>query len=315
MASENRQLPKSNIKRNAALTAAKIRNDELVLAEQGYLSTGTGSTTAKLEFIQPLYATASTLVANTKAASMLATRVKNKSLAILKKGCTRFIKVFVEAAEDGDFPTTDYSYYHLDSKGNLPAMTTEEEIITAASFLISGEASRVADGGAAMSNPAIALIITRNTRLQIDASAERFASDAFQNAERALNDLNDKADEALLFVYNEVETHFSNLSNSATRVEGRKWGIKYVKSGSPKIVTGKVEDVATGEGIAGADIYFDNGNNTAESGAGFTYTLNTTLMDVQKLIATHPDYILYEANVTLVEGANLVADIKMTKKP
>jgi hypothetical protein len=315
MASENRQLPKSNIKRAAALTAAKIRNDELVLAGQGYLSTGTGSTTAKLEYIEPRYILASTALANAKSAEMLATAVKNASLALLKRGCSRFIKVFVEAAEDGDFPITDYAFYHLDGKGTLPAMTTEEEIKTVATNLITGETARVAAGGAAMTNPSIAMIITRNTRLQIDASAQRFAADANVEAERALDGLNALADEALLFVYNEVETHFSNLSKSATRVEGKKWGIKYVKSGSPKIITGKVTDVDSSEGIAGADIYFDNGNNSDESGVDFTYTLNTTLMNVQKLIATCPGYFDWSEDVTLIEGENLVVEIKMKKKP
>jgi hypothetical protein len=315
MASERRQLPRSNVKRNIALTAAKARNTELVDAGMGYLSTGTNSTTAKLEYIEPLYRVGSILVASCKSADMTAVVTKNKSIALLKRGNKRFIKVFVEAAEDEEFPLTDFAYYHLDATGNLPDMTTEDEIKAVAANLIAGEAARVAAGGAPMSNPGIGVIVSRNTRALIDSSAQRFTADAYADAERALDALNEKADEALLFVYNEVETHFSNLTNSATRVEGKKWGIKYVKAGSPKVVSGKVSDVDSGDGIAGADVYFDNGNNSDESGVDFAYTLNTTLMDVQKLIATCPGYFDWSEDVTLIEGENLVKDIKMTKKP
>jgi hypothetical protein len=312
MASEKRQLPKSNIKRNIALAAAKARNDELVLAGIGYLTTGINSTTAKLEYIEPLYRNAFNLVAKTYSAEMLATTNKNDSITKLKKGCSRFIRVFALAVDDDEFPKSDFAFYSLDSNGNVPLMNTEEEIKTVAANLIAGEAARVAAGGTPMGFPSISVIIARNTLLQSDASAQRFASDVFVNAERALKALNPKADEALLFVYNEMETHFSNLPKSAIRDEGRKWGIKYVKKGSKKKVSGKVLDSITMLQIIRADVSFANGNNDDLS-TDTGYSLDTTLMNVQQLTATCAGYMPFAEDVTLIENENLVYDIIMVK--
>jgi hypothetical protein len=135
-----------------------------------------------------------------------------------------------------------------------------------------------------------------------------------KNAETALNGLNEIADNTILFIWNEVETKYGDKPKPTQRDFARLWGVKYARAGGHKIVSGDTIDEATGEGIAGVEIYFDNGNNSAESGLDYKFSLNTTLMDVQKLIATHPDYVLWEGNETLVEGENLVITIKMTRR-
>ena len=164
-----------------------------------------------------------------------------------------------------------------------------------------------------MNNPAIAKVISRNNTLLADLSAQRLADDAMVAAERALNLLNPDADDTIVFVWNEVEAHFSNLKPPAVRVEGRKWGIIYNRVGDTKIVTGTVRDSVTLAIIAGVLIYFENGINEAISDAEGKFSLSTTLMDVQKLIATHPLYANYEVTVTLVEGENLTVEILMVK--
>jgi len=312
MASENRQLPVSNKKRNPALTNAAARYNELLAQGTDYLSTDTST---KLTTNTPIYNTAFNLVATKKGIKMNKVAVSGASLEKLKRVNSRFIQVFALAVEDEEFPVSDFAFYQLDSKGNVRTMDSEEQIQAVAANLIAGEIARVGAGGAAMTNPAIAKVIARNNQFLLDESAERVADDAFVAAERALEALNDSADDTILFVYNEVETHFSNLAKSSQRVEGRKWGINYARVGSSKIVSGTVTDIDTNLPIESVEVYFENGNNTDETNVRGEYSLSTTLMDAQKLNAEHPLYAIFNVTVTLVEGSNLTVDIKMRKLP
>lgn len=307
---EGRRLPDSNIARNLALRNAWTKNDDL-----GIASFLTAATKLKLNTIQPLYKAAMDDVATKEALEMRATNAKDASGVKLKRCCSRFIQVFGLAVEDEEFEPGDFHFYHLDANGNVPEMDTDDKIKTVAENLITGEAARVAAGGAAMSNPAIAKIITLNTRFLSDLVLQNAAKDALKTAERAVNNLNAQADDAILFVWNEVETHYGNLAKDSQRAEGRLWGIVYIRVGSTKTITGRTIDSVTLLPVEGADVQFENGNNVAESNALGEFTFTTTLMDVQNIIATQPLYENFTEAVTLVEGENMEVEIRMVKKP
>lgn len=311
MASESRKKPESNVTRNTALTKAKEENDDLVAAGTSFLS---AATTAMLNTTQVAYKEAYDTVAEKSNDDVLASDKLEKAAALLKRGCSRFIQVLVLAVEDGDFPAANLHYYHLDSSGKLPNMNSYDEIQNCAANLISGEAARVAAGGAAMANPNIGVITHRNTAFLDCRTTKRATTMALTAAETALNKLNADADETILFVWNEVEAHFSNLSPAARRVQGRIWGIIYAKVGGTKEVSGTVKDSLSGNDILDANVFFENGVNDALSDA-HGYKLNTTLMDTQILLATHPLYVDFKVSVVLVEGENPVVNIVMVKKP
>jgi hypothetical protein len=54
-------------------------------------------------------------------------------------------------------------------------------------------------------------------------------------------------------------------------------------------------------------------NNGISDASGYKFT--TSLMDVQKLIATHPLFTDFSVDVTLVEGQNATVDISMVPLP
>lgn len=309
MSSEKRKLPDSNIKRNYALKKAKRYNDNLKTPT--YLST---STETKMNDMQPMYSTAYSDVTKLTAKDMRATELLISSRKKLHKASSRFIKVFALAVDDDEFDASDFLFYHLYQAGHLPAMETDDELSTATDNLISGEAARVAKGGIPMSNPDIAKIIMLNTAFNKNKVDKNLSITNLTAAEYYLNSLNTKADEVILFVYNEVETNFSNLSNAAIRVQGKLWGIPYVKVGGTKIIRGKVTDINSGANITDALIYLSGGRNQYESDIN-GYELSTTLMDVQYLISEHPLYKSTRREIKLVEGKNSVADIVMKLKP
>jgi hypothetical protein len=163
-----------------------------------------------------------------------------------------------------------------------------------------------------MSNPAIAAIVSRKATFIDSDNANNSAKENLKNAQAALKALIPAADKTLLFGWNEVETKYSDKDKPTQRSYSELWGVKYARAGSAKILSGKVLDSVSREIITDADISFLNGNNEATSTAD-GYTLDTTLMGVQQLTATHPLYIDFSADVTLVENENLTYDIIMVK--
>jgi hypothetical protein len=307
MASEKRRLPNSNLNRRTALNNAKEMNDLLGLSSFLCLETK-----AKLNYIQPLYNIAMQNIAKTSSAEMKATSDLSINREKLRRLCSRFVQVFKLAVEDKEFPVADFAYYKLDSKGNVPVMDTDAEISAVAHNLIFGENARVTSGGEPMAMPALAKVIKLTNLFELNCRTQNRAISAMLDAKRAVQLLNPKAKDAILFVWNEVETRFSNLKFAAIRVQGRLWGIVYVKQGSTKKITGTITDNETGEIIIGATIYFESGNNDDESDAnGFKF--NTSLMDIQKLVCEHPLYMPWHEEIKLVENENLKVDIRMIK--
>ena len=305
--SESRQKPNSNVKRNSALTIALAEHTRLGTAS--YLS---ADTKTKLTTNQPIYKAAFDDVFSKSNVDFNNSALLEIAAGKLRRGGARFIKVFVLAVDDEEFPVANLQLYHLDSNGNVPPMITYDQIQEVAANLISGEAARVAAGGTPMSMPAISKIITLNNTFLAARAAKNASESALTTAQATLNGLNAAADDTILFVWNEVESHFSNLAHPALRVQGRLWGIVYERKGSTKLVKGTLKDSVTGLEILDATVYFDNGNNEALSGAD-GYELSTTLMGIQKLIASHPLYLEFSVDVDLVEGENPVVDIVMVK--
>lgn len=311
MATESREKPKSNVKRNSALQKAIVKRDAMETAGTNFL---TPDTDGKLVYIAPVYKAAIITVNTGEAAQLAATTAMDIAAFKLKRVCSRFITVFGEAVTDEEFPASDFALYHLDSKGNVPLMDTNDRIKSVAEYLVSGESARVALGQTAMSNPPIAKVIILFNIFILAVAAQNAAMAASIAAKQALNGLKTLADEAILMVWNEVETKYGLLPNPALRVQGRLWGISYVRVGSKKIVTGKVTDSVSGSSLDDVLIYFENGNNDATSDAT-GYSLETTLMDAQVLIATKVGYFDFSLPVTLVENVNPVIPIVMIKKP
>ena len=310
MASESRQLPRSNVKRNSALLNAKTKNDALGIAS--FLTTDTQT---KLNYIQPLYKSAMDTLAVRRSIEMNSTIALNATGVLLKRMCSRFVQVFGLAVNDEVFTDADFAFYHIDSKGNVPVMNTDDEVKTVAENLVTGEAARVAAGGTPMSMPSIAEVIALQTTFLANLATHNIAISNMTTAEAAVNGYNTLVDEAILFVWNEVETHFSTLTNAVIRVQGRLWGIIYVRTGGNKTITGKVTDHTTGLPIEGVNVSFENGTNDAVTDASGNYEFTTTLMDVQKLLAEHLLYLGFSEDVTLLEGVNPVFNISMVLKP
>ncbi len=309
MSSEIKFIPRTNASRNTFLTAAINKHIAL-----GVASILTPTTATKLVAQQPAYKLAMAAIGPLKAVYYNSAHDKEAKGVACAMWSSHFIQTFFMGVQRGVFAVGDLAYYGLDENGTLPDMSSEEKILEVAQKIVDGDINRMAVAGAvAMSMPTAAEVKAKKVAFETARTATNNALDALKQAQIACNALNGAADELIRFLQGEIETHFSNLPRATMRDEARLWGMKYTKGGSDKKVTGVVTDAANGLAIEGAVVRFANGLNEDETTVAGAYAINTTLMDVQDLIAEHPLYKTYTEPQTLVEGTNPVINIKMVR--
>ncbi len=309
MSSESRSLPNSNSGRMRTLDAAGAKNTAM-----GVGTILTNPTKARLVSINVTYRSKFDLIGASKHDMALLTSQKSGFAAACKKVCSHFIQVFNLAIDRGIFVPADRAFYKLDiTTGNVPDMNTDEDIIEVAKDLIKGESDRTNAGGIKMTMPDIQEVQVAFDNLNNIVMPHSTAVDAYDQAQENLNALNTEADAVIKKVWDEVETFYNEESPASQRQNARQWGVIYVQVGSPKTITGTVRDATTNELLAGASVFFSNGNKTATSGLNGTFELNTTLMNDQEINAEDDLYNDYTSIVTLVENENATVNILMVK--
>jgi hypothetical protein len=158
---------------------------------------------------------------------------KNKDyLRIMKKAklyISHFIQVVNMAILRGELPVSERSFFSLDEdEKKTPTLQTEMEIIEWGKLIIDGEEIRKAKGKSPITNPTIAVVKVRYEQF-IDSY--KFQKTLQKNYHRALDKLAEMrhtADEIILQVWNEVEEHFSGLSDDERRKNSAEYGVSYV---------------------------------------------------------------------------------------
>lgn len=309
MSAETRQLPNSNITRKSAIDKAKAK--DTAMGAGSFLTTPTKN---RLTAIKTNYQNAYNAIALRKHDMVVLTDQKSGFAGKCEMNNSHFVQVFNLAILRGVFVKEDRAYYHIDvNSASVPEMENDGQRIQVGSDLITGETNRVAAGGAAMAMPPIADITLARTDLNNILMPHSTAVDAYDAALEAIDDLNEEADAVIKKVWDEVETFHNEEEPSSQRQNAREWGVVYVLRGSNKTVSGKVLDIDTNLPIAGAKVFFANGNKTVISDDEGNYTTTTTLMGDQHLLAESDLFDDYNEEVTLVENENLIWDIKMKK--
>jgi hypothetical protein len=129
----------------------------------------------------------------------------------------------------GELPPGERSFFKLDEdEKKTPALQTEAEVIEWGNNIINGEEIRKAKGRSQITNPTIAVVKVRFEQF-IDSC--KFQKTLQKNYHRALEKtaiMRPTADEIILQVWNEVEKHFSDLSDEEKRAKSTEYGISYV---------------------------------------------------------------------------------------
>lgn len=307
MAYEGKQTPNSNITRRAFINASFAKNAALGAAS--FLTTATKN---RLIAIHTSYNSRYDALAARKYDLGVSTNNKNVLAATSRMLNSHFVQVFNLGVERNVFAKEQRAFFQIDiNSQSVPDMGTEAQAVQVGSDLVTGDAARVAAGGAAMAMPSIADVTTAYTDFNTIMMPHSTATDAFDAAQEALDSLNEEADKVIKKVQDEVDTFYNEEEPASQRDNAREWGVIYNLVGSPKKVSGTVRDSVTGLPIAGAEVRFFNGNNKVNSAADGSYELSTSLMGDQALTATSTPYTDYSETITLVENEDKTWDIIM----
>jgi hypothetical protein len=141
---------------------------------------------------------------------------------------THFIRVMNMAIFRGDLPAETRAYYGLATNDStVPSLNTENELLSWGRRIIEGEEFRIKKGGSPITNPTIAVVKVRFGQfldgLSYNLTLNKKTTDCAQGNEQ----IRKEADEVILLIWNEVETHFSNHIAEEKRKECEKYGLVY----------------------------------------------------------------------------------------
>ena len=233
----SRRLPNSNESIWLALYKAKYRCDNL----PDYGNILTAKTTLRLQTIYTKYEVSRNELNKRLGISALATKDKDMSVYTLRLMNSHYIQVLNFMIADKIFPATYRTYYriHINSEA-IPNQRADKAVTMLSERIIDGEALMIDAGGKAIPYPELPFI---QNGLDLLINKMNFQTNALYDSretKKKLKALNPEAMGVIKKVWDEVETYFNEESKSSLRVDSRIWGLVYVRSGHPAIITAQI---------------------------------------------------------------------------
>ena len=257
-----RRLPNSAATRLKAMRTGKDRKDAIPAP---LVIPYTAATAAKLDLFYPAYklkveAMELALQAQTNvSATVQDTRQMAEWLI------SDFFSALQSAIRRKLFNATVRAYYGLAvSDEKIPRIKTEADIVFWGDKAATGEAARIAAGGAAITFPSIAEVNTAVNNFKNPNQAQANAKEAYDAAQEAVEADKAEADKLILKMWNETETAFDDGDKPSMRRKAREWGVIYVptpgETPSPDdySIIGTITDAATGNPINEVVVAIEN---------------------------------------------------------
>lgn len=311
MSSITRQLPRSLDSRYEVLGAARTKRDSLPPAN----SVLRAQTSTDLDdfFIHLQTARAQRLAA--KQVYVANTQSKNVLVKKLRMFTSHFIQNLNHAIEREEITADARVFYNLDENdATVPAMLKEQEVITWAQNVVTGEANRIAAGGTALTQPSAAQIGTMLTATSAALAQQSLLYEAYNAIQEQLASHYTELDNFIKKLWAEIESAFADDPDAGSRrVKAEQWGIVYRTQGNPVAVNIEVLDATTNEPLQDAEIAFQQAGfevSTAENGNA---QIHTTYVGTDTVTIEHLDYTTQTQAITLKEGENINLVIKLVK--
>ena len=142
---------------------------------------------------------------------------------------SHFMQVMNFMIQRGELPDKTRKFFSLSTKTKgIPALVTDNDLLEWGQRLVEGDMERQKAGGKMITNPTAAVVRVHYEQF---ASAFHIQKDLQKITHQTLDKLasmRDQADEIILAVWNEVETHFENLPDDQKRNHAVEYGLKYV---------------------------------------------------------------------------------------
>lgn len=299
--------PQSNFERLEALEAAKTKADATPAADLAF----SADTLTRLNSFLPVFRTEVQQVGSALSAQTAATVIANAAKANTRMHISHFFQVFNLGVQRGVYTAQERAYFNLDvNSADLPRLVTEQEIATWGQRVATGDAARIAAGGAAMSNPTAADVATAYTAYIAAQSDQSTKKDAYDHEQEDVNALDHDADELIADIWDEVEFTFRKESAPSKRRKAREYGVRYIPSPgeapSPEdySIQGTVTDNHTGNPLPGVLILLNATDIYTATDAQGKYLIPVQPAGTYNLTFYKNAFELHNAsNVTVTEGA------------
>jgi len=227
----SRQLPRTDAERLQALQAA---SDKAAAVPAAHLAFSAATKTV-LDATLPQFRTEVEQRGTALAGQTQATAAQIAQAARLQMWLSHFLRNLNFAIDRGLILASARAFYQIDvSQESLPNTSTEADLVLWAGRAVSGEASRIAAGGAALPFPPIAEVSAELNSYQSLRAQQSSKKDTFDAEAEDVEALRPPVDALILDIWDEVEFTFRHESASSLRAKAREYGVIYVsRPGEP----------------------------------------------------------------------------------
>ena len=249
----------------AAVSKAKDRKDN----PPAYGNILSVATSDWLDIMEGSLKIARTGIFSKQALSTQATDDKDIAMVVQHMLNSHYIQVLNMHIEQKIFPASYRAFYGIPvSSAVVPEQTTVTAVATLSQKIIDGEALMIAAGGHAISFPLVTTIHTNLVTLLLQNKKHLDATDAINLARENIKVLNIEAALLSKKVWDEVETYYDGGTIESRRKNSRMWGVIYLSTGVPVLVTGHIEEIVAGKSqpIVGVNVLVVETEQTSVSG-------------------------------------------------
>lgn len=141
---------------------------------------------------------------------------------------THFVRVMNMAIFRGDLPAETRAYYGLATNElTVPAVNSENELISWGRRIIEGEEFRLRKGGSPITNPTIAVVKVRFENFLEEFNNNKILAKKTLDYTERLADMRGEADKLILEIWNDVESYCNTLPENVRKKECEEYGLVY----------------------------------------------------------------------------------------
>jgi len=156
-------------------------------------------------------------------------KLANEQFKIARLYISHFLQVLNFAIIRGEIKPEVRTLYSLskDDK-SVPELGTEQQLIHWGKKVIAGEEKRIVMGGNRIYNPSIAMVKIKYEKFTDYYNNHKNLQITTQRMHEKVADLREKADNLILYMWNEVEDKFNDLPGDLKRERCTDYGVVYM---------------------------------------------------------------------------------------
>jgi hypothetical protein len=219
-----RRLPNTDAARIRAMKTALEKGKELPPNKVAY----SAKTIVRLQKFLPLFEHNIQLQKQSIAQQNKKSRDYTEAARKARIYLTHFIRVMNMAIYRGDLPVETRAYYGLPTnESTVPALNTENELISWGRRIIEGEEFRIRKGGSPITNPTIAVVKVRFENFLEAFEYHKTLAKKTQDYSERTGDMRREADSIILDIWNEVEAAYVSFPEDVKKKECGDYGLIY----------------------------------------------------------------------------------------